>query len=139
MIASWPERAYFSLFWRRMVSGMHSRSLWGPADGRWAYTPLSLSRHQADGANILLRCFFGPLAYTKVQRVSAVGDYHLPQRSSVDHSESKSLPSQTSLRGTLVLTILLKGVRYNNNKGDKTLRFKQTDLFSLSTLYTLSI
>lgn len=33
---SWPERAYLSLLRRSTESGMHSRSLWGPVEGRVA-------------------------------------------------------------------------------------------------------
>merc|ERR1712166_1330381 len=66
-----PLRAYFSLWRRRVVKGKHSLSLWGPVDGRVAYTPLHLSRNQFLGANMRFICFFGPLAYTLRSRIRA--------------------------------------------------------------------
>jgi len=41
---------------------MHSRSLCGPADGRGAKTPVSLSSIQCLGALMRFKCFLGPRA-----------------------------------------------------------------------------
>ena len=54
-----PHCAY--RFRMKMMSGRQSRSLWGPADGRGAYFPESLSRSQCDGALRRFWCFFGPM------------------------------------------------------------------------------
>merc|ERR1719386_113964 len=62
-------RAYFSLLRSITMRGMHSRILWGPADGLGAHRPLSLSSIQCEGANMRFKCFFGPRAI--VLRVSA--------------------------------------------------------------------
>ena len=48
----------------RTETGMHSLSLWGPGEGRVAYTPFSLSKHQWEGAHMRFICFLGPLACT---------------------------------------------------------------------------
>ena len=42
--------------------GRHSRSLWGPVEGRGAQIPPILESIQCLGAFSLLRCFFGPRA-----------------------------------------------------------------------------
>lgn len=55
-------RAYFSRLRSRMIRGRHSRSLWGPVDGRGAQTPPSLSSIQCRGAFSRLRWRFGPRA-----------------------------------------------------------------------------
>merc|ERR1719375_2459449 len=62
IFASLYVSAYFKRLRRRTISGMHSRSLCGPADGRGAKTPRSLSSIQWEGANMRFKCFFGPRA-----------------------------------------------------------------------------
>ena len=61
-LTSFVLRAYFSRLRSRMIRGRHSRSLWGPVDGRGAHTPPSLSSIQCRGAFSRLRWRFGPRA-----------------------------------------------------------------------------
>lgn len=57
---SFPVRAYFRRSRRMMVTGRHSRSLCGPADGRGAQTPAIFPRFQWEGALRRFWCFLGP-------------------------------------------------------------------------------
>merc|ERR1719428_168671 len=62
ILASLYVSAYLRRLRRRTINGKHSRILWGPADGRGAKTPLSLSSIHWDGANTRFKCFLGPRA-----------------------------------------------------------------------------
>ena len=71
-------RAYFSRLRSRMIRGRHSRSLWGPVDGRGAQTPPSLSSIQCRGAFSRLRWRFGPraiLSGKQLERAARLPDY----------------------------------------------------------------
>jgi len=54
---SYLVKAYFSLYCKRTLIGMHSLSLWGPAVGLVEYTPLSFPRYQFFGAATLFITF----------------------------------------------------------------------------------
>lgn len=63
-VTSRPVKAYLSRLRNKMTRGKDSRSLCGPADGRGAYVPESLSSIHDDGAARRLRCFRGPRTTT---------------------------------------------------------------------------
>ena len=99
-------RAYFRRSRRTTQMGRHSRSLWGPAEGRGAQTPVILPRFQCLGAWSRLRCFLGPRALKYL--VSAVGldlymsstfEIHIAQfpsksRKQTSHSEATTAQDQ---------------------------------------------
>jgi hypothetical protein len=66
-LTSLPVSAYLRRLRSRMISGRHSRSLWGPVDGRGAQTPPSLSSIQCLGAFKRFRCILGPRAMAPAQ------------------------------------------------------------------------
>lgn len=65
-VTSVAVSAYFKRFRRIITRGKHSRSLCGPADGRGAKIPVSLSSIQCFGAFRRFRCFLGPRAMVSV-------------------------------------------------------------------------
>ena len=47
-VTSFPVKAYFSLFLKKTVRGKDSRSLWGPGEGRGAYSSVPFPLESSD-------------------------------------------------------------------------------------------